>query len=91
MTELQGWRVKPLVWETNAAHCHAYGEAAGTNYMAAPSTRPDRIGEFRLSDTWSGFSYHPTLEAAKAAAQADYEARIMSALEPVTATKEQEQ
>jgi hypothetical protein len=31
---------------------------------------------------WIGFKYFPTLEAAKAAAQADYAARIIAALDP---------
>jgi len=74
--------VKPLVCDT-----YGYGQislATETHgeYRAAPSVAQERIGEWRLRGPWIGFNYYPTLEAAKAAAQADYAARIIAALDP---------
>lgn len=87
--KLDGWRVKPLEWEAHAdiegLH-NAKGADGwyyniferldgGFNYEGHPGTFPPP---------------HPTtcdsLHAAKAAAQADYEARILSALEPLRAS-----
>ncbi len=67
-------RVKPLVWVNGAAK-DLYGDEyqvvlheGGTYEIEHP----------RLFNSWHRF---PTIEAAKAAAQADYEARMLAALE----------
>lgn len=73
-------RVKPLVWETFGKECLRaetvlgryevmWGFHNGQTSLDVPAPR--------RTHTW-----HSTLEAAKAAAQADYESRILSALEP---------
>jgi hypothetical protein len=75
-------RVKPLSWTSKG-----YAETPFGNYLVV---REDWSGQ---DDFWfvcfAGKPYgkcgeHGSEEAAKAAAQADYEARILAALEPVT-------
>ncbi|MDB6454720.1 hypothetical protein [Falsirhodobacter sp. 20TX0035] len=68
-------RVKALVWDEGCA------ETSIGDYFVLPSC----LGGFHLAtDVRYAVrrSRYPTEEAAKAAAQADYEARILSALEP---------
>jgi len=78
--------VKPLVWvdfEGRGAKAQAWDCA---NYLIQKWSD----GRWEVSASYPGYStsieglerFHPTLEAAKAAAQADYEARILDALEP---------
>lgn len=80
----QGVRVKPLEWEDKPGLSFAK-TSIGTYFIR------ERHGYWKLelddavitaSDTAIVF---PSLRAAKAAAQADYEARIMAALEPAPA------
>lgn len=76
--------VKPLVWvdfPDRGAKARAWNEA---NYMIQKWSD----GRWEITASYPGYAtfvdgvdrFHPTLEAAKAAAQADYEARILSAL-----------
>lgn len=76
--------VKPLVWDDFAgrgAKAQAWNQA---NYLIQKWSD----GRWEISASYPGHSncadgiarFHPTIEAAKAAAQADYEARIRSAL-----------
>ena len=82
-------RVKPLAWKgMGENHARAAAPLFGTirveNYGAG----------FAISWSVPGFSdvfcdgRWPTIEAAKAAAQADYEARILAALEPAPVSDE---
>jgi len=77
MTEINGMRVKPLVWEYHPA-----------GSIAAPPTGNPYIIDTRMKGRWfsiKGFNpakHFGSMDEAKAAAQADYEARIMAALEP---------
>lgn len=82
-------RVKPLEWGEFGQECIRaesvlgryeimWGFHNGQVSLDVPSPR--------RTHTW-----HPTLEAAKAAAQADFEARIMSALAALPAPDEGEQ
>lgn len=77
--------VKPLEWVDFAdrgAKAQAWNDA---NYMIQKWSD----GRWEISASYPGYStsiygmdrFHPTLEAAKAAAQADYEARIMAELD----------
>ncbi len=79
--------VKPLVWVDR------YAKNAWSGYYIADAAGPDQSydwfkwcqssrGDFDESD-----EHFPTEAAAKAAAQADYAARILAALEPVPAPK----
>lgn len=77
--------VKPLVWEDRSSAVHPRFKAVtgfGTYYIER-----NKAGLF---DWWSpyrmGKTEVKTLDAAKAAAQADYTARILAALEPVATT-----
>jgi hypothetical protein len=80
--------VAPLVWRQQSHDCHvaktAFGDTAVQNESHALA--PDRWGWWMAGsdedDSPSG--YVVTLEAAKAAAQADYAARIIAALDPAT-------
>lgn len=75
--------VKPLVWEDMGEN---FAKAAAPLFG---NIRCERYGEGGFTISWSvpGFAGQftlgsfPTLEAAKAAAQADYEARILAALD----------
>jgi len=72
---LQGLKVKALEW----------GESRGRWFHKSMAPRYEviggAIGDFVLQYNCQDLSRHPTVEAAKAAAQADYEARIRSAIE----------
>ena len=84
--KVAGVRVKPLEWqdfEGMGAKASAFYHA---NYMI---TLWRGRSEFEVALSYPGYQtgfdrerFHATLEAAKAAAQADYEARILAALEP---------
>lgn len=89
MTELNGWRVKPLEWDDFDGR----GAKATAMLIASYIITCWSDCDFRIEVSAPGYSasfdgpdVNPTLEAAKAAAQADYEARIMAALEPVEPT-----
>ena len=74
-------RVKPLVWRhrTDISYLH---EAKGADEWYRNIREDD--GQYILEGDFTGNvaeRIFPTLEAAKAAAQADYEARILAALE----------
>jgi hypothetical protein len=80
-----GVRVKPLVWidfEGKGAKAPAWNEA---NYMIQLWSD----GRYEISASYPGYStfiegtdrWYDTLDAAKAAAQADYERRIITALD----------
>lgn len=79
-------KVKPLVWahvpESFSLGTNPYDEAEGFGGAYVVECRAD--GRF---DMWkpnlSNGDRFPDIEAAKAAAQADYEARILSAIEAV--------
>ena len=74
-------RVKPLVWvDADDDDALARAESMGQEY----SVGYDCGAWFAYSETWCGdvAAGLPTVDAAKAAAQADYEARILAALEP---------
>ncbi len=76
-----GVRVKPLVWvDADDDDALARAESMGQEY----SVGYDCGAWFAYSETWCGdvAAGLPTVDAAKAAAQADYEARILAALEP---------
>lgn len=87
--------VKPLAWEVTgwSSGDGVKGENDDTWEGTMHGRRyPDYTimwfggAEFRLEDPDGNKATHPTLDAAKAAAQADYEARILSAIEtPVSA------
>lgn len=79
-------RVRKLEWldfPDRGAKAQAWNEA---NYMIQKWSD----GRWEISASYPGYStfiegtdrFYPTLEAAKSAAQADYEARILAALEP---------
>jgi hypothetical protein len=85
LAEIGAVRVKPLQWEDfegQGAKASGFYQA---NYLI---TKWRGRGEFEVAMSYpsyqTGFDgerFHPTLEAAKAAAQADYEARILAAIE----------
>jgi len=79
-----GVRVKPLDWIWVHTNGGEVLDAVGFNvvYRIIP-----RAGTFSLCGSEVDGNY-PTLDAAKAAAQADYEARIMAALEPMETSDE---
>ena len=82
-----GVRVKALEWED----FDGLGAKASGFYQANYLIQKwSGEGRFEVAMSYPGYQagydgprWHPTLEAAKAAAQADFEARIMAALEPV--------
>ena len=65
-------RVKPLVWDFWDGGMIVAKTAIGTYNLSQ---------NFRLCFPSGSYRYYETEEAAKAAAQADYEARILAALE----------
>ena len=76
--------VRKLVWKQEADNAWVAAHYAIHQYW------PHNNGIFAVSGYLGGLGAmalgkHPTLDAAKAAAQADYEARILAALEPVAA------
>ncbi|WP_028710562.1 hypothetical protein [Paracoccus pantotrophus] len=76
-----GQQVRALVWDEYAPGCF-FGKSECGDYSVAPSASAFHEGEIRLSDVEGNFSYFASPEAAKAAAQADYESRILAALTP---------
>jgi len=82
-----GVQVKALEWED----FEGLGAKASGFYQANYLIQKwSGEGRFEVAMSYPGYQtgydgprWHPTLESAKAAAQADYEARILSALEPV--------
>jgi hypothetical protein len=78
-------KVKPLDWddfEGLGAKAKAWGK--GNYLIQFWKSR----GEFEVVESYPGYQgdsigkgFYPTLKAAKAAAQADYEARILSAID----------
>ena len=75
-------RVKPLVWKQEATNAWVAAHYAIHQYW--PHNNGPYSGSGYLGGIGAvGLGKHPTLDAAKAAAQADYEARILAALEPV--------
>jgi hypothetical protein len=82
-----GVRVKPLVWEGDgfwsSGPNEGWMEEADTPFGWGYSIEFGRIGNFKVCSTfdWSQDGFEAP-DAAKAAAQADYEARILAALEP---------
>ena len=90
-------RVKPLVWEdcqpddlfgiTSRADCVFPGDFS-TYVIYDESACDDGVLEDGKSFWFEGGTQFATLDEAKAAAQADYEARILAALEPVTVRDE---
>jgi hypothetical protein len=80
----RGVGVKPLVWKQEADNAWAAAHYAIHQYW------PHNNGPFAVSGYLGGLGAmslgkHPTLDAAKSAAQADYEARILAALAPTDA------
>lgn len=86
-----GVKVRALEWtdfEGRGAKAQAWNEA---NYMIQKCSD----GRWEISASYPGYStfiegadrFYPTLDAAKAAAQADYEARILAALEQPAITE----
>jgi len=81
-------RVKPLEWtdfDDRGARASAFLNSSYLIQMWRGR------GEFEVSVSVPGYQsafdgkrFHTTIDDAKAAAQADYEARILSAIEPVT-------
>lgn len=79
-------RVKPLVWVERDGSSYRQANSAFGQYQISwlmefeiwQLFMPVRYGD----DFRKCFLSHSTLDAAKAAAQADYEARILSAIEP---------
>lgn len=67
--------VPDLKWDISGVHHFASTEITG--YSVSPSMINDG---YRLITSGEGLTHHPTLKAAKAAAQADYTRRILSAL-----------
>lgn len=68
-------RVKPLVWDLWDGGMAVAKTTIGTYNLSQ---------NFRLCFPNGSYRRYETEQAAKAAAQADYEARILAALEPVT-------
>lgn len=74
-------KVKPLEWK----ECNSGNFKKGQCFAARSMVDFAPIAIHKKADGWwlsLDCETHPTLEAAKAAAQADYERRILSALEP---------
>jgi len=74
-------RVKPLVWELHI-NDKFHVELAFTILGRYKVQRTTGLDYAILCDPSGKISRHKNIEAAKAAAQADYEARIVAALEP---------
>lgn len=85
-------RVKPLVWVDKyrpVASPQAYQIWPDNGGSGAPDDPIEIFDGFMLySPTMMGLGIHSTIEAAKAAAQADYEARILAAIEPQPASRD---
>ncbi|WP_062560331.1 hypothetical protein [Paracoccus aminovorans] len=74
-------QVRALEWEEYGPDCF-FGRGECGDYSIATSASCFHEGEFRLCGVEGDFSYFDTAEAAKAAAQADYERRILAAMTP---------
>ena len=72
-------RVRPLVWEKRGDHRWA---ADALHRMVYINEYAGMAEPFQLDLRGFDSEMFPTIEAAKAAAQADYTARILAALEP---------
>ena len=75
-------KVKPLVWREGENSVFLHGAGGGNSYTIMPTMR----GGFRVygvPGNSDGAAEKSTVESAKAAAQADYEARILAAIEAV--------
>ena len=76
-----GVKVKPLEWRLARVRRMMRRERSATPFGTFTATLLDGCAELSFeADRFEKPSQHPTLEAAKAAAQADYERRILSAL-----------
>ncbi|WP_448786370.1 hypothetical protein [Brucella intermedia] len=82
LPHLPGVGVKKLEWELVSGDY--YAEGAGTHYNIY-QTKPDLWNSVTVRPGNVRLATNVDLEAAKAAAQADYEARILSACEPSAA------
>ncbi len=74
-----GIRVKPLEWVETQSEIPHHAWATWTGF--GRWTIVLRFKSMNDADYWLFSMGYPTLEAAKAAAQSDYEARIIAALE----------
>lgn len=86
LREARGVRVKPMVWEDWSAK-HRTNHTADTpfgRYGVMQFHFPDM--HFKIEPPTAKPFIADTLDAAKAAAQADYERRILAALEPAPVT-----
>lgn len=72
-------KVKPLVWRDDGTNGHETDHAFGF-YEVYPSPEGDMLSRDGVDS-----GVYSSIEAAKAAAQSDYEARIMSALDVMPA------
>lgn len=79
-------RVKPLVWEVFQSKYEGrqhYGRGVFSHWYGVVRQKSGAWNCFHFIDGQRvDLGTHPTLEAAKAAAQADYEAQLPAALEP---------
>ncbi|WP_434612146.1 hypothetical protein [Tabrizicola sp. M-4] len=90
LEEAAGVKVKPLVWED----FDGLGAKASAFYQANYLIQWWRgEGRYEVALSYPGYQtgydgdrWHDTLDAAKAAAQADYEARVLTALIPQSGT-----
>lgn len=79
-------RVKPLVWDYSPESMSFYAAWVNARYRIEDRSQHGK-GFFVLSLDRFFEATEPTLDAAKAAAQADYEARTLAALEPQPISK----
>ena len=87
-------RVKPLAWQDFGDYGAKACAMLNSSYMIM---RWNGRGEYEVSvsvpghgSAFDGERFHPTIEAAKAAAQSDYERRILAAIEPNPAVQDRE-
>ena len=85
--------VRGLEWEQNGraeGSIWAKNDHINRFYTIEPTSNVFEVdtGMFMSEAGRDSLGLHPTLEAAKAAAQADYERRILAALEPVAVAAE---
>jgi len=79
-------KAKPLVWESDLNEAFGCAQTSYGGYDYSRSCLVDPPAPFRMCNPENVRTYHQTPDAAKAAAQADYEARILAALEPAKLT-----
>jgi len=79
---MRGVRVKPLVWEKDASNSWVAGPYS-IHHRWPHNDGPFIVSAYFANIGAAHLGSFSTLEAAKAAAQADYEARILAALEVV--------